>query len=47
MWVQPLGGEVALERQMAAHSSALAGESPRQRSLAAPVRGVAESDTAE
>jgi len=33
-WVQSLGWEVPLEKEMATHSSMLAGESHGQRSLA-------------
>ena len=34
MQVQSLGGEDPLEEEVATHSSILAGESPRQKSLA-------------
>ena len=47
-WVQPLGREDPLEKEMAAHSSILPGKSQGQRSLAgySPC-GHEESDTTE
>ena len=43
--VQSLGQEDPLEKAMATHSSTLAGKSHGQRSLVAPVQGVAKSRT--
>ena len=47
-WVQSLGREDPLEKEMATHSSIPAGESHGQRSLAGySPRGHKESETAE
>ena len=47
-WVQSLGWEDPLEKEMATHSTILAGESHGQRSLAGySVEGHKESDTTE
>ena len=44
-WVQSLGQENPLEKEMATHSSILVGEFHRQRSLVATVHGIAKSKT--
>ena len=44
-WVQSLGHEDPLEKEMATHSSFLPGESHGQRSLVATVHRVAKSQT--
>ena len=48
MWVLSLGGEGALEKEMATHSGILAWRIPGQRSLAGySPWGLTESDTTE
>ena len=43
MWVQSLGQEDSLEKEMATHSSILAGKSQGQRGWWAPAHEVAQS----
>ena len=45
MWVQSLGWEDPLEKEMATHSSILAWEIPQTGAWWATVRGVAKSQT--
>ena len=46
-WVQPLGQENPLEKEMATHSSNVAWEIPRAGAWWATVHGVTESDMTE
>ena len=44
-WVESLGQENPMEKEMAIHSSIPAGKFPRQRSLGVTVHGVTKSQT--